>query len=623
MEGSILEASQKSRRNGIIGLLKNKKFYIPVIVVLIAVGAWFVFGDKEEAKTQTSIVKEFTAKHEDLKISIESDGKVVAEDGVELSFSVSGDSLEVIDVYVKQGDAVKKGDKIAAVDTDTLAMSVQTAYASYQSTLADYNEDIAGATDEEIRKAEQSIESAELSLKQAKLSLEDTKAGVADRIKAAEDALKQAKEDYEENISIYNSKEVRDDYEDLIDNIMTVNITLEGIISDSDEILGVDKEFLNDAFEENLGTKNLSTLSNAVKTYNQLSKKNDELESALVGLTRDSDYVQIDNAIDLAAETLDIAADHAYDMYLMLENTITSVNLSQTTLDGFISGANSDRTAINTKISSLNSLIGILEDTKDSVPDYKEDYDDAVEDLADAKSEGERDIVNAETNIKNKEFSLENAQADYDELLEPLSDSELASLRSRLTSASISLQKAQNELDKAVLTSPIDGELAYLNYKKGDIILKDDSEPVAVIINNDTLFIEVNIEEADINDIEVGQKAYVTFDALDELTIEGEVSFISLTSSTNNNGIVTYLVKVMFAKPENVKIREGMTAYVDFIKAEAGNVLVVPVDAVRNVDGSPSVQLVSGEWVKVVTGFTDGDNVEIISGLSEGDKVYY
>ena len=205
----------------------------------------------------------------------------------------------------------------------------------------------------------------------------------------------------------------------------------------------------------------------------------------------------------------------------------------------------------------------------------------------------------------------------------PLTASELASVRSSLTTASINVDKARNDLDKATLTSPIGGEVALLNYKAGDIILSDDNEPVAVIINKDTLFIEVNVEEADINKLAVGQKAYATFDALDELELEGEISFISLTSKTDNSGIVTYLIRVIIDNSANHPIREGMTAFVDFVTAGVKDVLAVPVEAVRNVGGKPSVQLVSGEWIPVTTGFTDGDNVEIISGVSEGDRILY
>ncbi len=107
-----------------------------------------------------------------------------------------------------------------------------------------------------------------------------------------------------------------------------------------------------------------------------------------------------------------------------------------------------------------------------------------------------------------------------------------------------------------------------------------------------------------------------------ELRLEGEISFISLTSKTSNNGIVTYLVRVIFTKGEH-QIREGMTAYLDFVISEARDILIIPVASVRNVAGKPSVQAQSGEWAPVTTGFTDGKNVEVIGGLNAGDKILY
>jgi hypothetical protein len=146
---------------------------------------------------------------------------------------------------------------------------------------------------------------------------------------------------------------------------------------------------------------------------------------------------------------------------------------------------------------------------------------------------------------------------------------------------------------------------------------------MATIINNETLFIEVNIEEADISKLKVDQKATATFDAIDGLKLAGEISFISLTSETNANGIVTYLVRMAFKSGSESQIREGMTAAVDFVISQAADVLTVPVDAVRNVDNQVSVQTADGQYLPVVTGFTDGKKVEIISGLAQGQAIIY
>ena len=110
---------------------------------------------------------------------------------------------------------------------------------------------------------------------------------------------------------------------------------------------------------------------------------------------------------------------------------------------------------------------------------------------------------------------------------------------------------------------------------------------------------------------------------MDEQEFNGELIYISQTAETSNNGIVTYLVKAALSDTKDSKIREGMTASVNFIIDGVADVLQIPVSAVRNVNSKPSVQLKSNEWVEVSTGFTDGKNVEIKSGLNVGDIVLY
>ncbi|MCK5212039.1 hypothetical protein KAJ89_05030, partial [Candidatus Parcubacteria bacterium] len=94
---SILEESRNSQGVGKFKITK-KKVIILIIIILSLVSAYFYFNKKDAKETAVS-QKEWTVKKDNLKISIESDGKVVAEDGVELSFSVSGNNLEVEEVF--------------------------------------------------------------------------------------------------------------------------------------------------------------------------------------------------------------------------------------------------------------------------------------------------------------------------------------------------------------------------------------------------------------------------------------------------------------------------------------------------------------------------------------------
>ncbi|MFA7087821.1 MAG: efflux RND transporter periplasmic adaptor subunit [Patescibacteria group bacterium] len=618
---SILEES-KNARKGVFGLIFKKKFLLVGLVVLIlGCGFYYFYTQNKQTATTTTQQKKWTVKKEDLSISVSSTGKVVARDGVELSFPVSG-SLEVSGVYVKEGDKILKGDKIAAVKTENLEFELRSAYSNYQSALANLNTKLAGATDSEINNAKVLIEQAEISLDQAKLSLEQTKITSAQSIANAETNLVTAEKNLNLNRNIGDSELVDNAYFALINTVKSISISLYRILHDSDSILGIDDTSVNDSFETVLGAKNISSLSSAQSSYVRAKSAKENLENYLIGLN-DNDNGQIDLAAQKAQAALEEFQIHLYDMQIMLEATIIFSNFTQNQLDSFKSTISSNRSGVNSSSSSLANSMQSVSTAKNNLDQYQISYDKAVDDLKVTKSQSEQNISNANISVRSREIALEKAKADYNDLIAPPSTADLASARAQFTSASISVDKAKYNMEQATLSSPIDGVVSMLNYKAGDIILSDSAKTMATIINNDTLFIETNIEEADISKLKVGDKVKATFDAISGLSLMGEISFISLTSQTSANGIVTYLVRVMLENPGETQIREGMTVALDFITAEAKDVLSVPVAAVRNVGGNPSVEKIDGSFATVVTGFTDGKKVEIISGLEEGNVIVY
>ncbi|MCF7820755.1 MAG: efflux RND transporter periplasmic adaptor subunit [Candidatus Pacebacteria bacterium] len=620
---SILEESRKAKGLGGKFKKRSKKIVLVAIILLLTAGSAYAYFSKSDSNKQVvTQTKNWQVKKDNLLLSVESEGQVVAEDGVELSFSVSGDILEVLDVFVKEGDKVKKGDKIASVKTEALELSLQNSYASYQSALASYNEKISGPTNEEIEAKKLSISQAEISLNQSEISLAKVKTSAKEKVRSAEQALSDAEDNLNLNQSEVDSEDVKEAYEDLANTIKPVIMSVENILLDSDKILGIDNMAEDPDLVMVLGAKDKITLNNAKNSYIDAKGLQDDLSYYNLSLSQYSDYRDIESAYSLTADTLEKLESHLYYLQKTLEATVASAEVPENEISSYKSTIVSNRNTVSSKISSLNNAYRAVNDAKDRLDDYVTEYNDAKNNLEIAKEESEQDIATAESSLEAKKLSLEQTKTDYNNLFNEISASELAAAKSQLTSATTNLNKAKLELDKATLYSPIDGEIALLNYKAGDIIMTSENKPVAVIINNNTLFIEANIEEADISKLKVGQKAYITFDALDELKIEGEVSFMSLTSETSNNGIVTYLVKVLFNK-EDYPIREGMTAYVDFVISETEDVLTVPVSAIKNINGSPSVQLLNGEWQAVSSGFTDGKYVEIISGLNQGDIVVY
>lgn len=622
MAESILEESKKAKRGFWGVFFKKRNLLVLLLIVGVAVASYYYYSKQNQKQASTVTAKQATVQKEDLKIAIESSGKVVAKDGVELSFPVSG-NLEVSEVYVKEGDKIKKGDKIAAVKTENLEFELRNAYASYQSALANFNSKKAAPTASEINKSQVAIEQAQISLDQANISLDKSKSSVSQQIANAESSLTTATNNLKLFQDTGDSEIIRDAYINLVSTVKSVAITLQRSLSDSDSILGIDNSYINDDFESLLGVKDASSLTAAKSSYVQTKSLQTVLDQINTNLDS-SNYSAVDEASAKASQALSSLQDHLYDMQQLLGATIVSIDFSQSRLDGFKSTVSANRSGANSAISTLTSSSQAVRNAKSNVDSYQIAYDKAVNDLKVVKSQGEQDINTATISVRSREIALSQAKSDYADLIAPVAEVDLASARAQLTSAAISVDKAKYNVEQATLTSPIEGIVSLLNYKQGDIILSDSAvKSMATIINNDTLFIEVNIEEAQISQLKVGQKAIATFEAVEGLELEGEISFISLTSETSANGIVTYLVRVILNKAGDSQIREGMTAAVEFVTSEAPAVLAVPVSAVRNIGGKPSVEMADGQIVNVTTGFTDGKKVEIQSGLKEGQVVVY
>ena len=623
-KSSIIEESKKSRGGGFFrALFKKRNLIILVILLILGGGAYYYYNKKAQPVT-TVVKKTATVKKEDLQIAVQSDGKVVAKDGVSLSFSNvgNGSTATVSDVYVKEGAKVKKGDKIASMQTNSLEFDLRNAYSNYQSALANLQLKEAGATTNDRAKAQNAIDQAKLSLEQSKISLSQTQSSANQSISNAQNAVQVAENNLKLNSDEKSSAIVNDAYDNLTNSLKSINISLAKSLQDADSVLGVDNQGINDSFEELLGVKNSGTYNQAKNSYSFAKNDMQSFSSAFSYLNSGSSQSDIDSVAQKASAAIDSMEKVLANTKSALDASVVSSSFSQNQLDSLSSKIDSSRSGMTSSDSNLTSNLQAISNAKRSLASFQLSYQKSLDDLAATKTTATQNIANANNAVANRNSALQSAQLNYDALVTPATSADLASARSQLTSASINVDKAKYNIEQATLISPIDGVVSQLNYKKGDIVT-DSTKAMATIINNNTLYIEVNIEESDISKIKVGQKARATFDAVDGLALDGEVSFISLTSQTSSNGIVTYLVRVLFTNQNDGQVREGMTASVNFITAEALNVLTVPVDAVRNVGGKPSVETADNVFTPVTTGFTDGKKVEIISGLNLGDKVIY
>ena len=144
-----------------------------------------------------------------------------------------------------------------------------------------------------------------------------------------------------------------------------------------------------------------------------------------------------------------------------------------------------------------------------------------------------------------------------------------------------SLLDAQVTLSNYVITAPFDGVMANVSVDVGSsaVMASANTSSALGTIVTDKKLAQVILNEADIVKVKLGQKAKMTFDAIDGLEVEGVVVEIN-TLGTVTSGVVTYKTKVAF-NTDDVRILPNMSVTVDILTDSKDNILYVPSSSVK------------------------------------------
>jgi HlyD family secretion protein len=287
----------------------------------------------------------------------------------------------------------------------------------------------------------------------------------------------------------------------------------------------------------------------------------------------------------------------------------------------------------------------------DNLDSAKQTYDDAVNaynayvsnwrvqvngtaDLSPQKSQLDRAKANFEqvvancnltkssintSGITSAKAAVTQAQANLDDLLTP-SERTVAAAQIKLAQAKLSLEVAREALADAQIVAPFDGMVTAITAVVGG----SGGSATVSLIDSSQYHVDVLVDETEIAQIQAGQQANITFDALPEVTVKGNVARID-PAGTVSNGVVNYLVRVDL-DPTEAALRSNMTANVQLILDTHTDVLAVPGTAIRS-DGQVYYVNVVGadgaaQRVDVTTGYTDGELTEVSGDLQEGQTVY-
>jgi HlyD family secretion protein len=162
-----------------------------------------------------------------------------------------------------------------------------------------------------------------------------------------------------------------------------------------------------------------------------------------------------------------------------------------------------------------------------------------------------------------------------------------ATYRQAHEEAKAALRAAEDQLDKTVFYSPIDGVVTRLTVEEGEnVVTGTMNAPGTVIMTLSDLSdmeVEVEIDETDIVDVEVGQRAEIDVDALADTTLGGvvtEVGNSGITSMAGTQEEVTNFLVTVLVDEAHAGLKPGMTATVEIITAVHDGVLDVPIQSV-------------------------------------------
>jgi len=207
------------------------------------------------------------------------------------------------------------------------------------------------------------------------------------------------------------------------------------------------------------------------------------------------------------------------------------------------------------------------------------------------------------------------------------------------------LQRAEDDLARTTIRSPMDGTVIQLNAEQGETVVPGSTNlPGSVIMtvaDMSVLLAEVEVSEVDVVNVALGQEAEVKVDALGTEPQKGHVVEIATSGRRDpTQGTIRFRVKVALDDPDP-SLRPAMTAKVDILTATSNEAMTAPIQAVvkrtlddqgEEVKGTAAKGIEESEVVYVIadgeaaaraveTGISDELYVEIIAGLTDGQEV--
>jgi len=199
-----------------------------------------------------------------------------------------------------------------------------------------------------------------------------------------------------------------------------------------------------------------------------------------------------------------------------------------------------------------------------------------------------------------------------------------------INSNKAALRAASIAIEYTLIRAPFDAVVLTKNADVGDIITPlgaaaNAKASVVTIADMESLQVEVDVSESNIQKVKLGQPCEIQLDAFPDLRFRGEVHMIVPTADRTK---ATILVKVKF-KEKDSRILPEMGAKVAFLEKpvsqeEARPRTAISPSSIINKDSKGFVFLVKDSRAietPIKTGEKMGDMVEVLDGIKPGDRI--
>lgn len=532
-----------------------------------------------------------TAKRGDLRQTVEAVGTVISDRDLNLQFGISG---IVSNVYVKEGDKVRAGQKLAQLRAGGMGADIASAQARVAQAEADLREMEAGARPEDLAVTEAEVQNKRASLAAAKESLRTSE----DAVENGETQLELLKAEVNTALSGYVST-TKAAVTQKLATVQSSLATIDGVFNNNDLLDAV--------------TKNDPSGFNGLRAAIAAAQKDINLLYAVAASAQTpSETLGMVDRATVAITNASTAATRAYTFVSSLQE---SSSFSSSDRETYKSQLSTERDAIQAAVSSLASETKAL---RDAGAGYVSQI--AAQEASLTAAKGSRDRANAD--IATFEASLRISEAQLALKRAPARETDIASARAVLNQYRAALARTSADFANTVVVAPVAGTITKVPIKVGEFT---PSGAAVTMLGEAPYRIEMYVSEIDVPKIQQNQSGSVKLDAFPGEYFTLKVSQLD-DSSTDRDGVSKYRVRLDFMdQKESQRVKLGMTGDAMIITGFSKDVIYVPVRSVleRN-DGSEYVRvLVDGEIEErdVQTGMEgEGSTIEVL-GVEEGETV--